>query len=54
MAVKKSPFDDFVDDCFIGEDPLCNISQERSLELVASQLITELLAQDNSMVLSKE
>ncbi len=52
MSTRKSPFDDFVDDCFIDEDPLCNISQERSLELVASQLITELLAQDDSIVTS--
>ena len=40
-------FDDFVDDCFVGEDALCDKSKEESLELVASQLISELVADDD-------
>ena len=47
----KSPnfaFDDFVDDCFIDQDVLCDKTGEKSLELVASQLISELISEDES------
>ena len=50
MAFTTSSFDDFVDDCFISEDPLCNKSKEHSLELVASQLIAELVSQDDDLM----
>ncbi len=43
MTVTSSAFDDFVDDCFVQNDPICNKEKEKSLELVASQLISELL-----------
>ena len=46
MASDDTAFDDFVDDCFIDHDPLCNTSRENSLELGASQLISELLDDD--------
>ena len=48
----NSAFDDFVDDCFLEEDPLCNKSREESLELVASQLISELVSQDEDDTLA--
>jgi len=50
MIASNPAFDDFVDDCFVGEDPLCNISSERSLELVASQLISELIEEDKDSI----
>ncbi len=50
MISKNTAFDDFVDDCFLEYDPLCNITCERSLELVASQLISELIEEENDSV----
>ena len=44
MNNSDSVFDDFVDDCFLEEDPLCNRDSKESLELSASKLISELLA----------
>ena len=51
MFSQNAAFDDFIDDCFLDEDPLCNKSQEKPLELVASKLIAELVAEagDHSM-----
>ncbi len=48
MKVENTGFDDFVDDCFIDEDPICKKSSDASLELVASQIISELLTEDES------
>ena len=31
--------DDFIDDCFINDDPLCKKDEKEYLELVASKLI---------------
>ena len=45
-----SAFDDFVDDCFLEEDPLFDASREKSLELVASQLISELVEEDDDLI----
>ncbi len=50
MEDKNHAFEDFVDDCFIEKDPLCNISREKSLELVASQLIEELLSSEEDSI----
>ncbi len=47
MPAIESAFDNFVDDCFIDGDPLCDISKEPPLELVASQLISELINEIN-------
>ena len=46
MTATDFAFDDFVDDCFIDKDPLCGIPKGKSLELVASQLISELVDVD--------
>ena len=43
MQLDNPAFDDFVDDCFIDKDPLCDISREKSIELIASQIIEELV-----------
>ena len=50
MSLQNSAFDDFVDDCFVEEDPLCDKSREKSLELVASQLIAELISEDDDLI----
>ena len=50
MSTLHSPFDDFVDDCFLEEDPLCNKSREQSLELIASQLISGLVTEDEEQM----
>ena len=39
--------DDFIEDCFIEEDPICKNRREESLELVASRLIAELVSDDD-------
>ncbi len=49
MSEENTAFDDFVDDCFIDEDPLCDMSRSNSLELVASKLISELVASDEDL-----
>ena len=49
MPSNTAAFDDFVDDCFLDEDPLCNVSRDKSLELVASQLISELVLKDEDL-----
>ena len=46
MSSANFAFDDFVDDCFIEEDPICERRGEKSLELVASQLISELVSEN--------
>ncbi len=33
-------FDDFIDDCFIDDDPLCNLSIDNASEVVPSQIIS--------------
>ena len=48
MSDKNLAFDDFVDDCFIEEDPICGLNGEKSLELVASTLISELISDDGN------
>ena len=48
MATNNFAFDDFVDDCFIEEDPICELKGEKSLELVASTLISELISEDDN------
>jgi len=52
MTSRDSALDSFIDDCFINEDPLCSSNEERSLELVASQLIAELIAEDGNKTLA--
>lgn len=49
MTVDNSAFDDFVDDCFIADDPLCNKSREKSIELVALPSISQLIAPDSDL-----
>ena len=44
MSSTNFAFDDFVDDCFIEEDPICELRGEMSLESVASQIISELVS----------
>jgi len=46
MSSANFAFDDFVDDCFIEEDPICARRGETSLELVSSQLISELVSEN--------
>ena len=48
MLEENTAFDDFVDDCFIEEDPICGLNGEKSLELVASTLISELISEDDN------
>ena len=50
MISSNKAFDDFVDDCFIEEDPICKSNSERSLELVASQLISELIEETEDSI----
>ncbi len=50
MIYSRTAFDDFVDDCFVEEDPICDINSERSLELVASQLISELIEETDDSI----
>ena len=38
-------FDDFVDDCFIEQDPICGLRDEMSPESVASKLISGLVSE---------
>ena len=52
MSTTNSPFDDFVDDCFLDEDPLCNKSRDESLEIIASQLIAELFTEDEEKMVA--
>ena len=52
MTSIDSAFDDFVDDCFIEQDPLCNVSSGRSLELVASKLISEIIEEEDELIAS--
>ena len=49
MSSTNFAFDDFVDDCFIEEDPICTLSGEKSLELVASQLISGLVSENEDL-----
>ena len=44
MLLNNYAFDDFLDDCFIDGDPLCVLKQEKSSELLASQIISEPVA----------
>ena len=46
MEKTSEAFDDFVDDCFLDEDPLCDLSRKESVETVTSQLIVEMMAED--------
>ena len=46
MSSSTFAFDDFVDHCFIEEDPICERRGENSLVLVASQLISELVSEN--------
>jgi len=46
MSATNFAFDDFVDDCFIAEDPICEWRGEKSLELLASPLISELVSEN--------
>ena len=46
MNFVNPAFDDFVDDCFIGGDPICGLIGEKSLELVAAQFSSELKSDD--------
>jgi len=46
MSSSNFAFDDFVDDCFIEEDPICEQRGDKSLELVASQLMSELVSEN--------
>jgi len=39
-------FCDFVDDCVVKHDPLCNLSRDKSSELISSQLISEMMQED--------
>jgi len=47
MQLENPAFDDFVDDCFIDKDPLCNLSREKSIELIPSQIIEQLVRSDD-------
>ena len=58
MNKSDAAFDAFLDDCYLGEDPICNIidqkqknisKSEKELELVASQIITGLIDEDNEI-----
>ena len=49
MSSSNSAFDDFVDDCLIDEDPLCGFNNHKTLELVPSQLISDLVAEDQEI-----
>ena len=48
MENLNEAFDDFIDDCFIGSDPICNQELDPSLEIVASQLISEVISADDA------
>ncbi len=52
MTDTSTAFDDFVDDCFVKNDPICNVEKEKSLELVASRLISELLTAEEDDVIA--
>ena len=52
MISSNRAFDDFVDDCFVEKDPISNINSERSLELIASQLISEVIEETKDSIAS--
>ncbi len=52
MVQNDSALDDFIDDCFIEDDPLCCNRKERSLDLIASQLISEIVTQENDELIA--
>ena len=52
MVSGNSAFDDFLDDCFIKEDPLCNFSNDNPLKIVDSKLVSELLKEDYEPIAS--
>ena len=45
--MSKNALDDFIDDCFIGNDPICGLYREDSLWLdrYASKLVAEKASQ---------
>ncbi|WP_320674160.1 hypothetical protein [Prochlorococcus sp. MIT 1341] len=47
MKRNDNALDAFIDDCFLDEDPICSNPNERSLELIASRLISELVPENN-------
>ncbi len=46
MDYHDSAFDDFIDDCFVGKDPLCKRITEPS-----SEFITEMLNEEDKEAL---
>ena len=52
MLNNEKAFDDFLDDCFIGQDPICKASEEKILELIPSQLISEIIDEEYQSRLS--
>ena len=46
MDKNHEAFCDFVDDCFGDEDPLSNLSKDKSWDLVPSQLISEMMQEE--------
>ncbi len=52
MDSQQTAFDDFVDDCYIEDDPICSKNNQKSLEVITSQLITELLTEEDNGILA--
>ena len=46
MDKTHEAFCDFVDDCFVNEDPLWNVNRDKSLDLISSQLISEIIQEE--------
>tara|TARA_B100000700_G_C14966240_1_gene819005 strand:+ start:1133 stop:1285 length:153 start_codon:yes stop_codon:yes gene_type:complete len=46
MNYNTLAFDDFIDDCLVGKDPICQVNKDASQELIASKLISELINDD--------
>ena len=47
MALNDYAFDDFVEDCIIQGNSLCEPKNEKSLELVASQILSSLVSEND-------
>ena len=47
MALNDYAFDDFVEDCIIQGNSLCEPKNEKTLELVASQILSSLVSEND-------
>ncbi len=51
MALQNLAFDDFLDSCFIAEDPLCKSTLEQKSDLLSEKILTELIKTERDLEL---